>query len=333
MTIHYIYDKNEIEEKEWSNFVINHPQGNIFQSPEFYNTVLKTKEWIPSCLGLKKNGVLEGILVSVVQSEGSGLKRIFSSRDIIWGAPLVKCNYYIEPLLSSYNNINNNRSIYTQFRNLFDLNTAKTIYEKKGYYFCDHLNIYNNISGNPEDILKSMHKMRRRNIRLAQRKGLSFREIKNENELKECYIIIKILYNKIKLPLPSYNFFLTFYRNLNIHGFIKIFGCFANDGIVAFRFVLCYKKNIYDWYAASKQEYSGYYPNDYLLWKIMEWGNSKGYELFDFGGAGKPNKAYGVRDYKLKFGGILVNYGRFERINKPLLYQLSKLGFKIYQKL
>ena len=36
-----------------------------------------------------------------------------------------------------------------------------------------------------------------------------------------------------------------------------------------------------------------------------------------FGGAGKPDKPYGVRDYKLKFGGQLVNWGRFEKVHKP----------------
>jgi serine/alanine adding enzyme len=332
MKIQFISNHKKIEENEWSNFVINHHQGNIFQSPEFYKTVLQTNEWSPIILGIKVNGILEGIIVSVIQSDGIGLKRLFSLRNIVWGAPLVKSHDCIGPLLNYYNKINRNKSNYIQFRNLFDLSTAKSIYEKEGYTFKDHLNIYNNISGESDDILKRMHKERRRNIKIAQRKGLLFREILSEDELKECYIILTNLYNKIKLPLPSYNFFLTFHRVLNTYGNIKIFVGIVNDDIVAFRFVLCYKKCIYDWYAASMHDYLGYYPNDYLLWKIMEWGNINGYESFDFGGAGSPNKYYGVRDYKIKFGGVLVNYGRYERYNKPIIYKIGKIGLKLYQK-
>jgi lipid II:glycine glycyltransferase (peptidoglycan interpeptide bridge formation enzyme) len=65
----------------------------------------------------------------------------------------------------------------------------------------------------------------------------------------------------------------------------------------------------------------------------MEWGHNNGYEKFDFGGAGKPDEEYGVRDYKLKFGGELVNWGRFQKVHKPFLMRVGKLGFKIWQKL
>ena len=65
-----------------------------------------------------------------------------------------------------------------------------------------------------------------------------------------------------------------------------------------------------------------------LPWKIMEWGHENGYKLFDFGGAGKPNIPYGVRDYKLKFGGDLVNFGRFEKVHKKYRMAFGKIGLK-----
>jgi len=49
-------------------------------------------------------------------------------------------------------------------------------------------------------------------------------------------------------------------------------------------------------------------------------------------GAGKPDEDYGVREFKSKFGGELVNYGRFIRINNPFYYKLGELGLKILYK-
>ena len=63
------------------------------------------------------------------------------------------------------------------------------------------------------------------------------------------------------------------------------------------------------------------------------WGIDNNYEIFDFGGAGDPNKPYGVRDHKLKFSGELIEFGRFEKIHKPLMMKISKFGLKIYKKI
>jgi len=57
-----------------------------------------------------------------------------------------------------------------------------------------------------------------------------------------------------------------------------------------------------------------------------------GYQHFDMMGAGKPNDGYGVRDFKAKFGGQLVEYGRFLYVLNPLLYNIGKLGVKLLKK-
>ena len=50
-------------------------------------------------------------------------------------------------------------------------------------------------------------------------------------------------------------------------------------------------------------------------------------------GAGAPGDGgYGVREFKAKFGGELVEYGRFKYIcNKPL-YAIGKLGVKLMKR-
>ena len=60
--------------------------------------------------------------------------------------------------------------------------------------------------------------------------------------------------------------------------------------------------------------------------------NNPCYTIFDFGGAGKPNEEYGVRDFKKKYGGKLVNFGRYEKVHSPKKLKVSKQVFKLVRK-
>jgi len=51
--------------------------------------------------------------------------------------------------------------------------------------------------------------------------------------------------------------------------------------------------------------------------------------VFDFMGAGKSGEGYGVRDFKERFGGKLIEYGRFRKIINPVLFRAGELGLKI----
>jgi len=55
--------------------------------------------------------------------------------------------------------------------------------------------------------------------------------------------------------------------------------------------------------------------------------------VYDFGGAGKPDEPYGVRDFKAKFGGKLINYSRNTSSHSPRWLAVSKVGYQIYRKL
>ena len=54
--------------------------------------------------------------------------------------------------------------------------------------------------------------------------------------------------------------------------------------------------------------------------------------VYDFGGAGKPDEEYGVRDFKAKFGGNLVNFGRNVFVHNPMLLKLSRHGYEVYRR-
>ena len=114
-------------------------------------------------------------------------------------------------------------------------------------------------------------------------------------------------------------------------GMSVFWGAYLNDELVGTMYTFCYKGRIYDFFAGSNSIHKNKFPNSLIPWQVMLWGKSNGMTLFDWGGAGKPGVPYGVRDYKEKFGGQLVNFGRFEKIHKPFLFRIAKVAFKIWQ--
>ena len=111
-----------------------------------------------------------------------------------------------------------------------------------------------------------------------------------------------------------------------------IYGACLDDELIGIMVTLQYKNIVNDLYAGSKSKYYDKNPNDILPWEVFRQCKNVGKTIFDFGGAGKPDVPYGVRDYKMKFGGKLVNYGRYYLIHNPIKMKLAETGFKIYQK-
>jgi serine/alanine adding enzyme len=95
---------------------------------------------------------------------------------------------------------------------------------------------------------------------------------------------------------------------------------------------LAYKDTLYGWYGGVDRRYSSYSPNELLTWYILQWGAENGYKVYDFGGAGKPNEPYGVRDFKAKFKGELVSYGRNIFCHAPRRLAVSKVGYELYRR-
>lgn len=332
-----ITEGNNIDKKKWSDFVYNHPNGNIFQTPEMYEVYQNTKKYEPVFLAVVNNvGEISGTLLAVIQREHDGILGVFSSRSIIWGGPLIKDDDpdVLDKILKEYSKIIKGRAIYTQFRNLWGWGDSKEIFIKNGFEYEDHLDVIFDLNKSEDELLNEMSRNRKKGIRQSYKKGISINKINltNEEMFTESYNTILDVYNRVKIPMPDVSFFKNAIYELHDKNLILTLGAFVGDELIGVRIALCYKNMIYDWYAGAKDEYLNYRPNDVLPWEIIKWGVNNGYEIFDFGGAGKPGVPYGVRDYKLKFGGTLVNFGRFENVHKPLLMKLGKAGLNLYRK-
>lgn len=320
----------------WFSFVYNHPNGNIFQTPEMYEVYKNTKNYEPIFLAVidEKEEIL-GTLLAVIQKEYSGFLGSFTARSIIYGGPLIKDNNpdVLDLILKEYDKITKSKAIYSQFRNMWEWREFKNIFIKNGFNYEEHLDIIVNLIKSEDELWRNVDTKRRNEIRNATKSNIIF-SIKTEIDyLKQCYEILKKVYKRAKLPLPAYSFFENILKLSNENFGLKLYCAEYDNKIIGCMLGLIYKGTIYDFYAGAYQEFYSKHPNDLIPWSVFLWGKNNGFEKFDFGGAGKPDKPYGVRDYKLKFGGELVNWGRFENVHKPLLMKVGKIGLKVWQKL
>lgn len=335
-------DIEKISRCKWREFVLGHPQGNVFQTPDMYDLFQATKNYQPfTAAVLDKFEKIVGIVNVVVQRENPGALGYFSSRAVVWGGPLVdgsstqNSQIILDCLLEAMIAKLKNKSIYIQFRNLFDLNAFSRVFARHGFKQLEHLN-YIVETNDANATMKRISKSKVRQIKKSLEAGAKIIEPESLEQVKEFYGLLSHLYKtKVKMPLPDWSFFENFYELSKRALLGKYFLIEYQDEIIGG--IMCPitpNKYIYEWYVCGlDQKYKEVFPSILATWAPIAYANANGIAGFDFLGAGKPDKDYGVREFKSKFGGGLVAFGRFERINHPLLHKMGKIGIQLLSKI
>ena len=157
--------------------------------------------------------------------------------------------------------------------------------------------------------------------------------MRDKKNIPIFYDIIEETYKNARVPLADISLFESAFDILVPKNMAKYYIAKYKNTIIGARLVTIYKKVIFDWYAGALILYLPMYVNEALVWHILKEGASNGYRTFDFGGAGSPYKEYGVREFKRRFGGKLVNFGRYIKVYSPVKMKIAEEGFSIYRKL
>ena len=171
-----------------------------------------------------------------------------------------------------------------------------------------------------------LSKTRQKQIRRAMRSGVEVVE-PAEEDVKKWYAILQEMYRqKVKLPLLPMDFFLNAYRSGNA----KYLMVKYNGEVIGGLMFEMDEKSVYEWYVCGLDSvYERQYPSVVATYAGMEYANAHGRRCCDLMGAGEPGVPYGVRDFKERFGGQLVEHGRFMCVREPILYKIGVLGVKM----
>ena len=334
-----IFIVNTIDENTWREFLSKQDQSNIFHTPEMFRVWNKAKGcsaklWV----ALDSSGHVLALFAPVDITLLKGPFHRLTTRSIAYGSVLRVPDEIgkeaLVALLRSYSTTPSRQSLFTELRNLTDLSEIQPELCQCGFEFEEHLNFLNDLNCSTEELLQGIGSRTRKNIRRGLRKGnVSVEQLTDRSQLNVWYGLIQKTYRSVGVPLADRSLFEAAYDILIPENMIAFWLARIGTEYVAASAELLFKDVIYGWYGGVDRDYSKEMPGEILMWRILEWGAMNGYKLYDFGGAGKPDEEYGVRDFKAKFGGQLVCFGRNMKIHSPHLLRLSEWGYDIYQKI
>ena len=318
-------DISEIDSAQWQTLIDSSPTASFFQTRACYDFYASLSFLKPFVFGVSKNEKLVGIICGYIISDGNILKRYFSRRAIVPGGVLLApdiSGHTINRLLDKAKNQLARRAIYLELRNYNDYSAFRLEIEKAGFEYLPHLNFHVN-TPDVDTALKQLSTTKRRDVKLSRKEGADWIESNDMDDLNAYYEILLNLYNtRIKTPLFPFEFFEKLIRTSNGKLFVvkyheKVIGgsvCMVLPGRV-----------VYEWFVCGLDgQNKNIFPSTLATWAAIEYAASNGYKRFDMMGAGKPHEGYGVREFKSKFGGELVENGRFLFISQPRLYALGK---------
>lgn len=323
----------QIDQQQWQTLVDQSPTATWFQTPEAYEFYASNlEEMTPFAVGIEEDGHLVGVIIGYTTQEKSPIKQLFTCRSIIIGGPLLDehiSSNALSALLVAVKQVTK-KAIYVETRNFNDYSKWREFFEQCSFQYQPHLNFHVDTSS-PEVVDQNLGKSRKRDIRTTIRDGVTPVYQPTIEQVRTYYDILLDLYKtKVKTPLFRWEWFEQLYRCHDARFILtklegKIVGgtvCMELKG-----------KALYEWFACGIDGvYPHIYPSTYATYLGIKYAAENGCKIFDMMGAGKPEEAYGVRDFKAKFGGELVEHGRFLCVRKPLLYKLGKLGVKLLKK-
>jgi serine/alanine adding enzyme len=316
-------------------FIKSHRHNTVFQSPAYFSFYYKVPNFKPYYFVIKdEDRCIKGVLLAVLIREGNMLMSFFSARCVIYGGPLVQDDNpdSINQLLRAVNKTLANRCLFTQFRNFrsWPIHLVD-VFTNNGFVLRPRLNLITDVADSWQT-LAQMSASRRSHLRKGLAAGTEIRPASSIKEVKELYALLHQLYrNKVRKPLPKWPFFKLFYEQLMNQGkgiiLLVWFEQKIIGGIVA---PITPGKTISELYIVGlDQDYKKQYPSILATWAAMDYAAHNHLQQFDFMGLGKPDVPYGVRDFKLRFGGRQVNYGRFARRNYKVLYSIAEFAYNI----
>lgn len=329
---------NQLDIIQWREFVDSHPAGNIFHTPEMYEVYSKTSGYKPALWAVVENDEILALHTPVTITLKGGMLHYLTTRNVSFGSVLAREDEEgrkaLSELLQFYNHNISGATLFTELRNFSDLSYFQDIFQQNGYCYEQYWNYFLDLERNEYDILQSFNRSARQDIRSSIRKGdLVVKEMQTLELLPLFYELVEKTYRNAKIPLADISLFKSAFEILVPKKMALFSICYANGVPAAATVDLQYKNVIYGWYNGMDRSLRAYNPNEFLVWDLVKFGVANGYSVLDFGGGGKVNEESGVRDFKLKFRGKLIEFGRNTCIHAPLRMNLAENTYNFARKI
>jgi len=161
-------------------------------------------------------------------------------------------------------------------------------------------------------------------IRQFERRGATLEIAQPDDKFAEEYYqqLIEVFSKQGLIPTYSCEKVKILLRNLgNSENLLCLRVRDAEGKCIATSIFPAYGQYFYFWGGASYKAYQNYRPNEYMIWKAIQYWRARGCKFFDM---------VGVRDYKKKFGSHEVQYAKIIFTRFPILIFARNLAEKLF---
>lgn len=306
----------------------------VFQDKDYYRFIESTGFLEPFCFSVNRGEEEVGVVQGYIQKDGGSLISFLSRRAIINGGPWLSediTDGELETLLKKCVSGLKSKTIYIETRNYADYSLYRSVFEKVGFRYEPHYNFVVDTSS-VEVVDSNMGKSRKRDVNASLKNGAMVVDDPSEDDVAQFYSVLENLYRtKVKTPLFPLDFFLQLHKE----PFCKFILVRFQDEIIGGTVLICDAETVYEWFACGKDGvYKNVFPSTVATYFGIRYSAESGHKAFDMMGAGAPGDGgYGVREFKAKFGGELVEYGRYVYVCNDLLFQIGRLGVKLIKRI
>ncbi len=314
-------DAGEVPE-QIAEFILQHPDSNWFTNNALIPGPLQAGNSVFILFVVSdERGVAAVVVANLFYQILKGTQLSDPFRLQINGAPMIREHSpervaILSMLLSEIAGFSDQFVETTEFRNFPIPKEEIAVYEQFGFRIESHLNLIKPLPDLGE-AWRSLSKCRRRQIRKATENGSLVRPAASLEEVGKFYLILEHLYmSRIHKKLPPLQAFADFFTRAGKNGDGAILLVVAGEEVIGGMVCLIEPgKSLTEWYICGlDHEWRHHYPSVMATWGGISLACHLGLPEFNFLGLGKPEIPYGVRDFKLRFGGSTENYGRLVRV-------------------
>lgn len=315
---------------QWDAFVEQHPQGTLFHTRTMIRAYATTHLYSPLALAaVDSNGEVLALFAATRVGLIGQWANQFTGRSIHFAEPLFVNTpdglNALRELMRIHDEACRRTALFTEIRPISSTHPNAEFWGTIGYELKGYHNYELDLQQSVEKIWQGFTGTCRRNIKRAERRGVTVEVVPPHTHVPALYSILKESYSNSKIPLVDISHFYSVFRELDPHQLRLAFARLDGEIIAASCF-LTDSKRVYYWFAGTKRV-PGISAMASIVWDAIQHYSQTDQKIFDFCGAGWEGEDYGPGRFKAHFGGKLTNFGRYRRVYSQWRFKLADAAY------
>ncbi len=304
---------------------LNFPSKSVLTSIGWINFIKEDQNAVPVVIRIESDGRFVGYFtalsvfkygIKIIGSPFQGWSTVYMGLDLFDKNEKINIYTQLVPYLF--------KSEKCQFIQINDRDVSIEMAEKAGFRHSKIRTLELPVNVNDEGLFKKMKVDCRNYIRQFEKRGATIEQaIPDDVFAGEYYEQLKDVFAKQKL-VPNYSLrkVKVLIKNLHEHNSVLCLRVRDPEGkSIATSIFPGGSGKFFFWGGASYRHSQHYRPNEYMIYRAIQYWRDRGCEVFDM---------VGVREYKKKFGPTEVEYASLIFAQNNFLFNLKNLAEKMF---